>query len=56
MLMPEADILQTCGPLIEIIKGSTVQVMHISIKEFSTRPQASQTQDDQPIEELLIDP
>jgi hypothetical protein len=56
MLMPEADILQTCGPLIEIIGGSTVQVVHLSVKEFLTRPQASWTRDDQPIRDLLIDP
>lgn len=56
MLMPEADILQTCGPLIEIIGSSTVQVVHLSVKEFLTRPQASWTRDDQLIKDLLVDP
>lgn len=56
MLTVEADVLRSCGQLIEIIGGSIVQVVHLSVKEFLARPQASWTQDDRPIEDLLIDP
>lgn len=56
MLMPEADILQACGPLVEIIGGSVLQVVHLSVKEFLTRPKTSWSNEDEAIKELLIDP